>query len=71
MAQSAGVADLPPTNKCPGYDIKQSNGEALVVLELWGMWTTTSLQLFPGQLWSLVVVPDRVPSMGQIELFDI
>ena len=24
-------------NECPGYDIKQSVGEAPVMLELWGM----------------------------------
>ena len=39
--------------------------------ELWGMWNTPSLPFFPGPLWPGVVVPDRVPSMGQIELFDI
>ena len=36
--------------------IKQSDGEALVMLSLTGL------------LWSGVVVPDRVLSMGQIEL---
>ena len=47
----------------PGYDTKQSDGEAPVMLELWGMWSTLSLPSFPGPLWSEVVAPDRVPSM--------
>ena len=51
------------------YDIKQSNGESLVP-ELWGMWSTPSLPLIPGPLWPWVVVTARVPSMGQIDLFD-
>ena len=35
-----------------------------------GMWSTPSLRLFPGPLWPGVVVPVRVASMGQIELFN-
>ena len=38
------------------------------MLEFWGMWSTPSLPLLPGPLWPGVVVPDRVLSMGQIEL---
>ena len=53
-------------NECPGYDIKQSDGE--VLLELWGMWSTVSSLLLPGPLWPGVVAPDRVLSMSQIEL---
>ena len=49
----------PTSTTCPGYDIKQSNGEALA-LEILEMWTTSSLPLLPGQLWPKVVVPDRV-----------
>ena len=60
-----------PTNKCFEYDIKQSDGEVPVMLELWGMWSTPSLALLPGPLWSGVVAPDRVLSVGQIKLFDI
>ena len=41
------------------------------MLELWGMRSTSSLLLLPGPLWPEVVAPDRVPSTGQIELFDI
>ena len=33
-------------------------------------WSTPSLPLLLGPLWSRVVAPDKVPSMGQIELFD-
>ena len=60
----------PRPNEGPEYDIKQTDGEAPVMLELWGMWST-SLPSFPGPLWSRVVAPERVLSMGQIELFDI
>ena len=53
-----------PTIECSGYDIKHSDGEASVILELWGMQSTPLLSsLRPG-----VVVPDKVLSMGQIEL---
>ena len=45
--------------------------KAPVMLELWGMWSTPSLPLLPGPLWTEVVVPDKVLSIGQIELFDI
>ena len=51
--------------------LSKSDGEALVMLELKGMWSTPSLSLIPGSLWPGVVAPDRVLSMGQIELFDI
>ena len=30
-------------NECRGYDPKQSDGEASVILELWRMWSTSSL----------------------------
>ena len=36
LAQSTGAAEYAKCNKCPGYDIKQSDGEAPVMLELWG-----------------------------------
>ena len=60
-----------PPNECPVNDTKQSDCKALVILELWGMWSTPSLPSLPGQLWIGVVVPDRVLSMGQVELLDI
>ena len=61
----------PPCNECPGYDIKKSDVEASVMLELWGMQSTTSLSSLPGQPWRGVVLSERVKSMGQIELFEI
>ena len=41
-----------PLNECPRYDLKQSDGEASVMLKLRGMWSTPSLPLLPGQLQS-------------------
>ena len=58
------------SNECPGYDTKQSNGEAPVMLELWGMRSTPSFASLPGSLWLGVVALDRVLSIGRIELFD-
>ena len=49
------------------YDMKQSDGEVLVTLELWGM-STPLLTSLPGAVWPRVVASDRVLSMGQIEL---
>ena len=51
-------------NEGPGYDTKQSDGEASVMLELWGMRSTLSLPLLLGPLWSGIVASDR----SQIEL---
>ena len=56
-----------PPYKCPEYDTKQYV-EVSVMLELWGMQNTPSLPSFPGPLRPGVVAPDRVLSMGQIEL---
>ena len=55
-------------NECPGYDTKQSDGETSVKQELWGMWNTPSFPSLPGPLWPGVAAPDRVLSMGQIEV---
>ena len=41
----------PSQNECPVYDIKQSDGEASVMLELWEMQSISSLSLLPGTLW--------------------
>ena len=51
-------------NECPGYNPKQSDGEAPVILELWRMLSSPSLQSLPGPLWLGEVAPDRVLSMG-------
>ena len=57
--------------ECPGYDTIQSDGEAPVVLEIRGMWSTPSLPSLTGPFWPGVVAPDRVLSMGQIRLFEL
>ena len=57
-----------PLNECPGYDTRQSDGEASVILKLWEMQRTPLLPSLPGLLWPRVVAPDRVLSMCQIEL---
>ena len=36
-----------PTNECPGYYTKRSNGEVTVILELCGIQSTPSLPLLP------------------------
>ena len=41
-------------------DIKLSDGEALVMLELWRMQSITTLPSLPGPLWFGVVTPDKV-----------
>ena len=58
-------------NECPEYDTKQSDGEVPVMLELWEMQSTPSLPSLPGPFWPRVVAPDRVLSMGQIELITV
>ena len=50
------------------FDTKQSDQEVPYMLELWGMRSIPSLPLLPGPLWPRVVAPDRVLSLGQIEL---
>ena len=77
IAQSAGVVEftgcffaeeLDSHNVCPGYKTKQSHSEAPVMLELWSMQSTPSLPSLLGQLRPGEVTPDRVLSVGQIEL---
>ena len=63
---SARGGTLP--NECPVYDTKQSDGEVPGMLELWGIWSTSSLPFLPSPPWPVVVEPERVPSIGQIEL---
>ena len=41
------------------------------MLELWGMWSTSSLLSLPGSLSSGVIDSDKILSMGQIEVVDI
>ena len=70
MAQSAGAVEYTNCipNACPGYDTKQYDGEAPVMLELWEMQSTSLLPSLAGPLWLRMVVPDRVLFMGLIEL---
>ena len=49
-------------------DMTLNDGEVPVMLELWGMQSTLSLLSLLGPLWPGVVAPDRVLSMGQIEI---
>ena len=67
-AQSAGAVEYTDCisakvknsrNVCLAYDIKPSDGDA-PVLELWETWSTPSLLLLPGPLWSCVLALDRV-----------
>ena len=55
----------PSTNECLGYNIKEFDGEAPMMVELWQM------PLLPGRLWPAVVAAERFLSIGQIELFEI
>ena len=41
------------------------------MLELWGVQSTSSLPSLLGPLWPGMVAPDKILSMGQIELFDV
>ncbi len=63
-----GVRPPTTTNECPGYDTEQSDGEVPVMLEFWEMQSTPSLPSLPDPFRPRMVAPDRVLSMGQIEL---
>ena len=52
----------------PGYDTKQPDVEAPVMLELWRMRSIALLPSLPGPLRPGVVAPDWDLSMGRIEL---
>ena len=58
-----------PTNKCSGYDAKQSYDEVPVRLDIWAMWSTPSLQSLPDPFRLGMVTPERVVSMGQISFW--
>ena len=51
-----------PYNECP--DIKHFDGEVPVILELWGVQSTSSLPSLPDPLWPGMVAPDSFLSMG-------
>ena len=54
---------------CPGYDTKQSDGEAQVIQKLWGIQNALSLPSLPGPHCAGVEAPDIDLSMSQIELY--
>ena len=51
-------------NECPRYDTKISDGEILVMHELWGTRSTPSLPSVPGPFWPGVVAPNKDPIYG-------
>ena len=57
-------------NECPDYDIKQSGGKALVILEFGGMWSAPSFVLLLGPLRLGMVATEKVISLDQIQLFN-
>ena len=57
-----------PPNECPEYYTIQADGETTVMLDLWEMQSTASLPSVLGPLWPGMGSPDRVLSMGLIEL---
>ena len=55
----------------PKYDLlgmTTASDDKVPFLELWRMWNISWLPLLPVPLWAGVLVPFRVPSMGQIDL---
>ena len=46
--QNTLTATLQRVNECTGCDTKQSDGKAPVMLEIWGMQSTTLLPSLPG-----------------------
>ena len=54
-------------NSLQGFDMPLDTNQPYDC-KLWGMWSTLLLPSLPGLLWSGVVAPDRVLSIGQIEL---
>ena len=51
-------------NECPEYVTEQSDGEIPVMLELWGIRSTSTLLSLPGPLWPGVVALDKGPIYG-------
>ena len=44
LSQPVGTVEYTPPNECPGYDTKQSDGEAPAMLKLWRMRSTSLFQ---------------------------
>ena len=61
---------IPHLNEYPGYDIKQ---QLMVKFQFWwfkGLWSMPSLRLLPSLIWPGVRILIRVPSIGQIEIWN-
>ena len=58
----------PPPQRVSWYDIKQSHDDVPVMLEFRGMQSTLTLPSLPGPLWPGGVAPNKLQSMGQIEV---
>ena len=74
MAQLAGAIEYTDCTSAEG-NTSQTSVQYMTliwhmtaILELWGMWSIPSLPSLPGPLQPGAIVPDRVLSMGQIEL---
>ena len=59
------MSKTPSTNIYPGYDIKQSDCEGTVMLELLGARIIPSYLYLPPSFWPRVVVSDRFISLFQ------
>ena len=66
-----GLQNIPTASlqrgKTPPMSILDRTLNNLMV-ELWGMWSTPLLTSLLGPFWPGVIAPDRVLSIGQIEL---
>ena len=74
FAQSTGAVEYtectsaegldPHPNECPRYNIKQSDDEVPVMLELWEIQSTPLLPSLPCPLWPGEAAPDKDPIYG-------
>ena len=53
---------------CPGYNTKL---HLMVRFQVWGVWSHTFIAIIPSPTLTRVVIPVRVPSMGEIDLLKI
>ena len=69
LSNRLGLLSTPPAylQKVKTPSTKQSDGEASVMLELWGIRSTPWFPSIPGPLWPGVIALARVLSMDQIE----
>ncbi len=67
VLQVQTFSTLQTPNECPGYNTKQSDGEVPVMLEPWGIRSTSSLPLFPGPLWPGMVAPEHILKLDKFQ----